>query len=83
MATCACLSPALQAQTPDTATVHGQVTDASHAAISGAQITATNTLTRLKRSARTDDSGRFSLSAMPVAGSYEIAAVKEGFADAA
>ncbi|MBZ5608527.1 MAG: TonB-dependent receptor [Acidobacteriia bacterium] len=78
---CACFPLALSAQTPDTATLHGQVVDPSHAAIAGAQVTAANALTGIKRTARTDDSGNFALPALPIGGSYDIVAVKEGFAD--
>jgi hypothetical protein len=35
----------LRAQTPDTATIHGQVVDQSHGAVAGVLVTARNTLT--------------------------------------
>ena len=70
------------AQTPDTASIHGQVTDPSRAAVSGAKITAKNTQTGLERAAHTDGSGNYSLSGLAVFGKYEITAVKQGFADA-
>src|SRR5215831_17332110 len=70
----------LSAQTPDTAVVHGQVSDQSHAAIAGAKIAAKNTQTGLERAALTDVSGHYSVSGLP-AGKYEVTAVKAGFAD--
>ena len=60
----------LAAQTPDTATIHGQVVDQSHAVVSGVQITVSNTLTGLERKVQTDSSGKFSLEGLPIAGSY-------------
>ena len=76
------LAFAVWAQTPDTATIHGQVIDQSHAAVAGVQVTLTNAQSGLKRTAQTDASGDFSLSGLPVAGSYTISATKPGFADA-
>jgi carboxypeptidase family protein len=75
------VSCGLMAQTPDTATVRGQVLDQSHAGIARVDVTVTNTLTGLKRTSQTDDSGDFSLSGLPVAGSYDIVASKSGFAE--
>jgi len=49
----------LLAQTPDTATLRGQVMDQSHAAITGVEVKITNTLTGAERTARTDASGSF------------------------
>src|ERR1700686_1206420 len=73
---------ALGAQTPDTATIHGQVVDQSRAGIPGVQVTARNILTNLERTAQTDASGKFAIAGLPVAGSYDITAAKEGFAEA-
>jgi len=72
----------VSAQTPDMATIHGQVTDQSKAAVSGVEVTAVNALTGLKRTAQTDDAGYFSLAGLPIAGSYRLTARKEGFAEA-
>src|SRR5271169_2608154 len=72
----------IQAQTPDTAIVHGQVVDQSHAAVSGVTVTLKNTQTGLERTTQTDGSGNFSLAGLPVAGAYDITATKSGFADA-
>jgi len=69
------------AQTPDTATIRGQIVDQSHAGVAGADVTAINSLTGLKRISQTDGLGNFSLPGLPVAGSYDIVASKNGFAD--
>jgi hypothetical protein len=75
-------SLSLRAQTPDTATIHGQVVDQSHGAVAGVLVTARNTLTGLERTAHTDTSGNFSLAGLPIAGRYDITAGKPGFAEA-
>src|SRR6266853_3937233 len=69
------------AQTPDTATVQGQVTDPSHAVVPGVHLTVKNVRIGLTRSVKTDDSGKFSVAGLPV-GSYNISASKQGFAEA-
>src|ERR1035438_2985030 len=76
---CAC---AVMAQTPDTATINGLVTDPTHAAVNGVQITVKNAQSGLERTAQTGADGSYSLSGLPVAGRYAIAAVKQGFANA-
>jgi hypothetical protein len=70
------------AQTPDTATIHGQVVDQSHAAVAGVLIAATNAQSGLRRTAETGAAGDFSLAGLPVSGSYTITASKQGFAEA-
>jgi hypothetical protein len=75
-------SLSLRAQTPDTATIHGQVADQSRGAVSGVLVTAKNTLTGLERTVETDTSGNFSLAGLPIAGRYDITAGKPGFAEA-
>ncbi len=70
------------AQTPDTATLRGQVTDSAHAAVSGARITAVNAQTGIERTTQTGASGEFSLSGLPTSGTWRIAATKESFAEA-
>jgi hypothetical protein len=69
------------AQTPDTASIHGQVVDQSHAGVDGVEITVTNAQSGLKRTAQTDPTGDFSLGGLPISGSYTITASKQGFAD--
>src|ERR1035441_5113947 len=73
---------AIQAQTPDTAGIHGHVNDQSHAAIADVTVTARNPQTGLQRTAQTDASGSFSLPGLPIAGEYDITATRQGFADA-
>ena len=73
----------LSAQTPDTATIHGRVVDQSHAAVAGVDVTVTNSQTGLKRTAQSESSGDFSITGLPVSGSYTISASKQGFATAA
>src|ERR1019366_1318838 len=69
------------AQTPDTATIQGQVTDPSRAAVGGVQVAARNQQTGLERTAVTDATGNYSLAGLPVAGTYQITATRQGFAD--
>ena len=76
------LSILLSAQTPDTATIHGHVTDASHAAVAGVAVKVTNTVSDVDRSAQTDGSGNFSITGLPIAGTYTITANKAGFSEA-
>ncbi len=70
------------AQTPDTARLLGRVADQTRAAVVGAEISATNERTGLSRKTISDASGNFSLSALPVTGTYRITARKSGFGDA-
>ena len=72
----------LRAQTPDSAIIHGQITDASHAAVSGVQVTARNSITNLERSAQSDASGNYTLGGLPISGAYTVTASKQGFAGA-
>ena len=62
----------LSAQTPDAASVHGQVIDQDRAAVAGAQIKVTNSLSGIERSAQSDSSGQFSLEGLPVAGTWTV-----------
>ena len=73
----------LGAQTPDTATIHVQVVDASRAAMPDVQITLKNVQSGLERKAATDATGTAVFEGLPVAGAYELTANKPGFADAA
>src|SRR5437762_4099210 len=70
------------AQTPDTATIVGQVVDSTHAVVTAVRVTATNNVTGVRRSVDTNGLGQFSLGGLPVTGSYTIPAGKPGFADA-
>ncbi|MGI8772700.1 MAG: TonB-dependent receptor [Acidobacteriaceae bacterium] len=80
MATLWPTAPSL-AQTPDTATLRGQVVDAQNAPIAGAEITATNALTAFQRETRTGANGEFRFAALPIAGAYSVRASQTGFAD--
>ncbi len=72
----------LSAQTPDTATIAGQVQDTTHAVVPGAAVTVTDIRTGLTRTAVSGAHGEFSLGALPVAGEYELTTEKSGFAAA-
>src|ERR1700723_1832567 len=72
----------LWAQTPDTATIRGQVTDQTHAAVSGAEVALTPTLTGSGRKVTTQADGAFSFAGLPTAGAYDIVVQKAGFSDA-
>ena len=67
-----CSTLSIGAQTPDTATLSGQVQDSTHAAVVHASVSVTNQLTGLERTTQTDDKGEFRLSGLPVAGSYVV-----------
>jgi len=75
------LVPLLAAQTPDTAVIRGLVLDQSGAFVAGVEVAATNSLNGFQRAARTDDSGNFLLAGLPVAGTYDITATRQGFAE--
>jgi hypothetical protein len=62
-----------------TSAIIGQVSDASGAAVPGATVTVTNKETALKRSLRTDDSGRFNFPQLKP-GTYTVKVEAEGFA---
>ncbi|MGC2804387.1 MAG: carboxypeptidase regulatory-like domain-containing protein, partial [Candidatus Acidiferrum sp.] len=70
----------LKAQTPDAASIRGQVADQSHAALSGVDVTVTNKLNGAERTTQTDSSGNFSFSGLPI-GKYTMIAHKQDFAD--
>ena len=70
----------LAAQTPDSASLRGQVMDQTRAAVSGAEIKIVNIGVGSERSTRSDSSGSFSFSGLP-AGSYSLTVHKDQFAD--
>ena len=72
----------LSAQTPDTATITGKITDPTKAPVAGVQVKLTNSQSNLQRTASTDGSGVYSIEGLPIAGRFEITASKQGFADA-
>src|SRR5215467_10107002 len=70
----------LAGQTPDAASIRGQVLDQTRAAVAGAEVRITNARIGAERSTRSDSSGRFSFSGLPI-GSYRLTVHKEQFAD--
>src|SRR6202158_4848244 len=73
------LPEAAFAQGETTSAIVGQVSDASGAAVPGARVTVTNKETGLRRSASTDDSGRFNFPQLKP-GAYSVKVEAEGFA---
>ncbi len=75
----ACLLPAkAPAQGETTSAIVGQVRDTTDAVVPGATVTITNHETGLKRSARTDDAGRFNFPQLKP-GTYSVRAEAQGF----
>lgn len=72
------LVPQAQAQTANAA-ITGTITDATGSAVPGAQISAVNVATGIKRTAVSDTAGRYTITNL-VPGAYDILAEKEGFA---
>lgn len=67
----------LQGFSQSTATLRGNVTDSSGAAISGAQVVARNQGTGIERTTKTDETGNYDLPALPI-GSYQVEARAQG-----
>src|SRR4029077_9285212 len=59
------------AQQPATATLSGRIVDPNGAVVSGAQITATQKSTGVKRETKTNNEGLYVLTNLPV-GDYEV-----------
>src|SRR6202140_2249356 len=72
------LPEAAFSQGETTSAIIGQVSDASGAAVPGATVTVTNKETGLRRSASTDDSGRFNFPQLKP-GAYSVKVEAEGF----
>jgi Carboxypeptidase regulatory-like domain len=72
------LPKATFSQGETTSAIIGQVSDATGAAVPGAAVTITNTETGLKRSMKTDDSGRFNFPQLKP-GAYTVKVEAEGF----
>jgi hypothetical protein len=70
----------MAAQTPDAASIRGQILDQTHAAVSGAEVRITNNRVGAERSTRTNSSGHFSFSGLPI-GPYTLTVHKDQFAD--
>jgi hypothetical protein len=73
-----CWALALLAQQTDTSQVTGVVTDSSNAAISNAQVRATQTETQSIRTVRTRTDGSYTIPNLPV-GPYELRVTADGF----
>src|SRR5580698_5540909 len=77
--TMACLLPVeALAQGEKTSAIVGEITDTTNAVVSGATVTITNHETGLKRTARTDDAGRFNFLQLKP-GTYAVRAEAQGF----
>ncbi len=77
--TVACLFPAeALGQGETTSAIVGEVRDATKAVVPGATVTITNHETGLKRSARTDDAGRFNFPQLKP-GAYSVRVEAQGF----
>ena len=72
------LSEAACSQGETTSAIVGQVSDASGAGVPGATVTVTNKETGLKRTARTDESGRFNFPQLKP-GTYSVKVEAQGF----
>src|SRR5438067_9732115 len=70
----------LAAQTPDTASIRGQIVDSNGAAIPGARIVLTNEQTGLRREARSDSSGTYAITSLPLTGVYQLSVSAPNFA---
>ena len=74
-----CLFPAAAlGQGETTSAIVGEVRDATNAVVAGATVTVTNHETGLKRSAQTDDAGRFNFPQLKP-GTYSVRAEAQGF----
>src|SRR5579862_6242605 len=74
-----CLAPVKTlAQGETTSAIVGQVRDATNAVVPGATVTITNPETGLRRSAKTDDSGRFNFPQLKP-GVYSVEVKASGF----
>ncbi len=77
--TVACLHPLkAMAQGETTSAIVGQVRDTTNAVVPGATVTITDRETGMKRSARTDDAGRFNFPQLKP-GAYSVKAEAQGF----
>jgi hypothetical protein len=77
--TVACLLPAeVLGQGETTSAIVGEVTDTTNAVVPGATVTITNRETGLKRSAQTDDAGRFNFPQLKP-GTYSVRLEAQGF----
>lgn len=78
----AILCCSIRAQTPDTVTVYGIVTDSSQSVVVGAHIKIVNETTGFMRAGTSGSMGRFTIGGLPIGGAYTVNVAKDGFADA-
>jgi Carboxypeptidase regulatory-like domain len=73
-----CSAPSVWAQSTNSGTIAGTVTDQTNAVVNGASVTLTDTSTRTSRSSATNDAGRYIF--VDVApGTYDLSVSKQGF----
>src|SRR4051794_32721212 len=75
-----CFAFAVQAQTPGTGAIRGQVLGAGGVPIAGAEVTVTNEATGFSRTTRADAQGRYALPELPLTGTYRLRAASAGLA---
>src|SRR5689334_7969759 len=75
-----CFAFAVQAQTPGTGAIRGQVVGSGGAPVAGAEVTVTNEATGFSRTTRADAQGRYAIPELPLTGTYRIRATHEGLA---
>src|SRR4051794_30661113 len=75
-----CFAFAVQAQTPGTGAIRGQVLGSGGAPVAGVEVTITNEATGFTRTVRTDARGLYTLPELPLTGTYRIQATREGLA---
>lgn len=68
------------AQSPSTATLRGRVLDQTGASVPGAAVTVVNTATGATREATTDQGGFYTISGLPLTGTYKVSIALAGFA---
>ena len=73
-----CFAFAVQAQTPGTGAIRGQVVGSGDTPVAGAEVTVTNEATGFSRTTRADAQGRYTLPELPLTGTYRLRAAHEG-----
>lgn len=73
-------SVAAFAQTPDTASIRGQILDSNGAAIPSARIVLTNEQTGFRREAQSDTEGQYAITSLPLTGGYKLSVTAQNFA---
>src|SRR5438309_9358421 len=68
------------AQTPDTASIRGQIVDSNGAAIPGAHIVLANEQTGRRREAQSNSNGAYAITSLPLTGGYKLSVSAPNFA---